>query len=225
MTSESHGLEDQPLLGNHPVAMRASLILWVVGGLLYIALAVPAIADVVQVFDDAVFDLAVKLQNDFFVSIADLLDILGSIIVTAPIMVGIAVYLAWKKRWQGFWFWLLAMAASQLLIGPIKSLYERPRPPIPLVETTGYSFPSGHATAGAAIAVALVIVLIPTGPKRRYYEVLAAFFAVTMAMSRVYLRAHWFTDVLAGAALGAAVAIAAASLVHLIDERRTARKV
>ena len=38
---------------------------------------------------------------------------------------------------------------------------------------------------------------------------LAAVFAVMMALSRVYLRAHWLSDVAAGVALGAAVAVAA----------------
>ena len=112
------------------------------------------------------------------------------------------------------------MAASQALIGPVKNLYERARPPFPLVETTSFSFPSGHAVAGAAIAVSLVIVLIPAGPKRRNLEIVAAGFAALMAMSRVYLRAHWLSDVGAGASLGIAVAISAATVVHWLDERR-----
>ena len=48
-------------------------------------------------------------------------------------------------------------------------------------------------------------------------------FAVVMALSRVYLRAHWLSDVAAGAALGAAIAIGAATLMHWLDERREAR--
>jgi undecaprenyl-diphosphatase len=114
------------------------------------------------------------------------------------------------------------MLGSQLLIGPVKNLYERARPPAPLVETSGFSFPSGHAVAGAAIAVALVIVLVPAGTRRRNLEMLAAAFAVLMASSRVYLRAHWLSDALGGAALGAAVVIGAALFVHWIDGRRPA---
>ena len=117
-------------------------------------------------------------------------------------------------------FWVLAMAVSQFLIGPMKLLYERERPPMPLVETTSFSFPSGHAVAGAAIAVSLVIVFVPSGPRRRNLEMLAAAFAVLMALSRVYLRAHWLSDATAGAALGVAVAIGAAALIHIIYNRR-----
>ena len=71
---------------------------------------------------------------------------------------------------------------------------------------------------GGAIAIAAVIVLVPAGPKRRNLEMLAIAFAVVMALSRVYLRAHWLSDAAAGVALGAAIAIAAAAVTPLIDE-------
>jgi undecaprenyl-diphosphatase len=112
------------------------------------------------------------------------------------------------------------MALSQILIGPVKDVYERVRPPLPLVETTSWSFPSGHSVAGATIAIAAVIVLVKAGPKRRNLEMLSVAFVFVMAFSRVYLRAHWLTDVAAGAALGAAIAIISAAIMHRIDDRR-----
>lgn len=215
-------LQDRPLLHDHPLALRLSVGLWMLGGFLFLALAVPRLGDGVQVIDDWVYDWAIDLENGFVVALAKGLDFIGSTWVTAPVMAVTALYLASKRRWEALSFWVVAMVASQLLIGPVKDLYERARPPLPLVETSGFSFPSGHAVAGAAIAVALVIVLVPAGPRRRNLEMLAASFAFVMAMSRVYLRAHWLSDVVAGAALGAAVAIGAAALIHWIDERREA---
>jgi undecaprenyl-diphosphatase len=115
------------------------------------------------------------------------------------------------------------MVVSQLMVGPVKDLYMRPRPTMSLAETSSWSFPSGHSVVGAAIAVAAVIVLVPAGPKRRNLEIVAAGFAVVMALSRVYLRAHWLSDVAAGAALGAAIAIGTAALIHRIDDHRRGR--
>lgn len=216
-------LEERPLLLlQSRAAFWVSMALWAVGGLLFVLMAIPALAEVVQTVDDAVFDLAVRLEFGFTVWTAKALDLVGSTFVTTPIMVGIGVFLAFRRRWEAFWFWAMAMAASQVLIGPVKTLYQRPRPPMSLVPTSGFSFPSGHAVAGAAIAVALVIVLVPAGPRRRSYEILAAVFAFTMALSRVYLRAHWLSDAAAGAALGAAVVIASAALVEWLDRRRHA---
>lgn len=224
MSSEQpRRLVERPLLADHPTAWRLSLVLWVLGGSLFVALAVPSIADTVQEFDDAVWELAVDLENEVAVFVAEAFDLVGSTPVTLPIMLITAGWLVWRRRWEAVSFWILAMVSSQLLIGPVKGLYERERPPLPLVETSDFSFPSGHAVAGAAIAVSLVIVLVPAGPKRRNLEILAGFFALLMALSRVYLRAHWFTDVAAGASLGAAVAIVSAAVVHWSDERRHRR--
>lgn len=212
-------LAERPLLKDHPTAFRWSVGLWVLGLTLFVAMAVPALTDIVQRIDDAVFDLMVKVEFGWLVAVAEVLDFVGSVWVTAPVAIGVSLYLGVVRRWRGLVYWAITMVASQLLIGPVKSLYGRARPPDPLVETTSFSFPSGHAVSGAAIAVGLVIVLVPAGPKRRNLEILAGLFAVFMAMSRVYLRAHWASDVVAGAALGAAVALAVAVAIHIRNDR------
>ncbi len=216
-------LRERPLVEDHPLALRISLGLLALGLFLYMSLAIDPLADGVQLVDDWVHGLAVAWEYGFLVGVANVLDIIGSTWVTAPVIVVVGVFLTIRRRWEALAFWALAMIVSQLLIGPVKDLYERARPTLPLVETTGFSFPSGHATASAAIAVALVIVLVRAGPKRRNLGMLAAAFAFLMASSRVYLRAHWLSDVVAGAALGIAVAIGAALLIHWIDERIDAR--
>jgi len=214
-----HRLESRPLLSDHPVALRVTLALWALGGVLFIALAIPSFESVVQGVDDAIHRLMVELEFTAAVRVAKALDFVGSSWVTAPVMVGVAVYLAWRKRWEGMIYWVLSMVLSQAFIGIAKTAYGRSRPPLSLVETTGYSFPSGHAVAAAAIAIGLVIVLVPAGPRRRNLEMLAAAFAVAMGLSRVYLRAHWISDVVAGVALGAAVAIGVAVAMHYVVQR------
>ena len=216
----SSRLQRHPLLHDHPVAWRIAVGLWILSALLFLALAVPVFATAVQSVDDVVYRWAVSIEWGPAVVVAKVLDFVGSAWVTWPVIVGVAGWLAWRRRWEAFLSWILAMAVSQLLIGPVKDLYMRVRPPLSIVETTSWSFPSGHSVAGAAISIALVIVLIPAGPKRRDFEMLAVAFAVVMALSRVYLRAHWMSDVAAGAALGAAVAIGSAALMHRIDDRR-----
>jgi undecaprenyl-diphosphatase len=211
-----HRLESGSLLADHPIALRVTLLLWILGGMLFVALRVPAFRSAIQVVDDGVYRLAVNLEFAPAVGVATALDFLGGSWVTFPVMVAVGAYLVWRKRWEGLLYWVLSMMLSQVMIGPIKALYARPRPPLPLVETTSYSFPSGHAVAGAAIAVALVIVLVPAGPRRRNLEMIAAAFAVIMGLSRVYLRAHWLSDVVAGVALGAAVVIGVAVMMHYV---------
>jgi len=74
--------------------------------------------------------------------------------------------------------------------------------------------------------VALLLVLLPAGPERRRWELAAVAFAFVMALSRVYLQAHWFSDVVAGVLLGAGVALGSVGLVTEIRDialRRRAR--
>ena len=208
-----------PLLEGHRVPLTIAIVLWLLAGSLFIALAVPGLDDVVQSVDDGVHSIAVDLESELAADLATGLDFAGSVWITWPIILLIAAFLGWRRRWEALIYWVLAMSLSQLAIGPVKALYGRARPPMPLVVTSGDSFPSGHAVAVAAIAVGLVIVLLPAGARRRMWELGAAAVATTMALSRVYLRAHWLSDVVAGAALGAALAIGTAVVVHRAGER------
>lgn len=216
-------LQRHPLLRDHPVALRVALLLWALSALLFLALAVPTLTEPVQSVDDAGQRWVVSAEWGPAVSVAKGLDFIGSVWVTLPLVVAIAGWLAWRRRWEAFLSWVIAIGLSQLLIGPLKDLYMRVRPPMSLVEITNWSFPSGHSVSGAAIAIAAVIVLVPASPRRRNLEMLAVGFAVVMALSRVYLRVHWLSDVAAGAALGAATAIGVAAIIHRIDDRRQKR--
>jgi membrane-associated phospholipid phosphatase len=107
-----------------------------------------------------------------------------------------------------------------LFIGPLKAAIDRPRPPGALIATSAASFPSGHAIATAVTAVGLVLVLAPPGPRRWRWEVYAVEFTAVMALSRVYLRAHWFSDTVAGALIGAGLALGWPALLMAVRHRR-----
>jgi undecaprenyl-diphosphatase len=96
---------------------------------------------------------------------------------------------------------LSQLAATNL----IKVAVGRERPNIArLVGVSGFSFPSGHTAASAALYTAIALVA-GRGRSRRTKAVLAGMaggITVAVAMSRVLLGAHWLTDVIAGAALG-----------------------
>ena len=102
----------------------------------------------------------------------------------------------------------------------LKDAFDRARPEtadpslVPLVATpTNASFPSGHALTAFATAVA-VSMLHP----RLRWPALAV--AALVALSRVYLGVHYALDVVAGAALGAAVGLAVVRLARFLLSRR-----
>jgi membrane-associated phospholipid phosphatase len=166
------------------------------------------------------------VRNPVLTWLARFLDVLGGGLVTIPLRIGVSVWLIVRTRWRALAAWLLTWAVAELVLAGAKPFFHRGRPPDPLAEVVGFSFPSGHAVAGAATAVALVLVLLPAGPARRRWELAAVTFAFVMALSRVYLQAHWFSDVVAGVLLGAGVALGSVGLVTEIRDvapRRRAR--
>jgi membrane-associated phospholipid phosphatase len=135
------------------------------------------------------------------------LNVIGGGVVTIPLRAAAVLVLVIRRRWARCIAFALTWAFSELALSGLKAWFHRGRPPLPLVTTAGYSFPSGHAVAAAATGVALVLAFFPAGARRRRWEWLAIAFTFVMSMSRVYLAAHWFSDVVAGTLLGAGIAI------------------
>lgn len=109
--------------------------------------------------------------------------------------------------------WIAATAAVAVAHGAsigVKRVVRRPRPDDPRVQVhvgtpSRLSFPSAHATSTTAAALLFGALL---------RKPLAAALVPTMALSRMVLGVHYPTDVLAGSALGAAVAVAARRFVR-----------
>lgn len=179
----------------------------------------PATQPGVQAVDDAVWRWAGGVQNQPSTAVAEALAVLGSAYVNWPLRVAALLLIAWRRHWLRLVAFALAVVTSEMFIGPVKDAVGRPRPPGALIETTAASFPSGHAIAGAVTAVGLVLVLAHPGPSRWRWEVRAVVFGAVMALSRVYLRAHWLSDTVAGALLGAGLALGFPALLMAVRER------
>jgi undecaprenyl-diphosphatase len=208
------------VLTNHRRALIWSVVL--AGALLFVLAAVgrhpPSEAPATTVpfvgrWDESVFHFMDDVRDAILTGIAKVLSFLGSGVVTIPLRIVVAGWLAFRRHWRALVAWLLTWGFAELALAAAKPFFHRGRPPMPLVDTVGYSFPSGHAVAGASIGVALVLVLLQPGPRRRGWELGAAGFAFAMALSRVYLNAHWFSDVVAGVLLGTSVALGTAAIV------------
>jgi undecaprenyl-diphosphatase len=222
MTLTGRPAEHQ-LFVRHRAAMVVAFAFFVIAILLFVLLANPSTEDWVQAIDDGVRDAVQRARWGPFTVIATALNILGAWYVTWPLRLAVAGWLWAQQRWEALVVWLVAMAVYEPLVGIVKELYRRQRPPSPDVAVTGFAFPSGHATVGAAIAIGLVMVVVRAGPRQRIYEVLAGGFAFLMGASRVYLDAHWLSDVVAGTAMGAAVMIGVGAAVHEVNDRLDAR--
>jgi membrane-associated phospholipid phosphatase len=200
------------VLRDHRRALLYSALLLVATAALFIVVGMNPTHPAVQPIDDAWTRAIDALRSPVATFIAKALDLLGGVYVTLPIRIGVAIWLLFRHRWRAAVTWGLTWALSEIVATVVKLTFDRPRPAGTLVRTTGSAFPSGHATAVSATAVALVLVLLPEGPRRRKWEIAAVVVTFVMSLSRTYLNAHWLSDVLAGSLLGAGIAIFSAGI-------------
>ena len=132
---------------------------------------------------------------------------LGSNVVMIPLVVLVGGYFLFRDRdWRPAAFMAAALVGANVTYRLVKSWVGRPRPPgsLHLIEVSGFSFPSGHATVAVA-CWGLAALLIGAGRSIRAKLVVwaaAVLIVGLVGLSRIYLGVHWWTDVVAGFALG-----------------------
>jgi membrane protein DedA with SNARE-associated domain/membrane-associated phospholipid phosphatase len=157
--------------------------------------------------DRTAFRWADKIRSDTLDSVAKALTELGSLpVVGGATALAVLALLARRRMIEA-----TALAGALVLtwaaVHVAKAAVDRPRPPASLVETAGQSYPSAHAAYAVAwIAIAVVLSRTVPGLARTTGLVIAAgALAVVIAATRVYLRAHYLSDVVGGAGLAAAI--------------------
>jgi membrane-associated phospholipid phosphatase len=174
----------------------------------------------IQRLDDAWLRLMISGRSPPLTAIAKVFNVLGLVYVTLPVRIALAGFLAVRRRWWHLAAFTAAVVVSEVLIGLLKGIYDRARPPGSLVATSGASFPSGHAVAASVTVVAAVIALVPAGRLRAQWGTAAVAFSVLMGASRAYLGAHWLSDAVAGILLGTSCALVAALAADLLQRRQ-----
>jgi membrane-associated phospholipid phosphatase len=159
--------------------------------------------------DRSVFEWFVEHRESWLTTVMQVVTTLGGSALLIPLVIGVGVWCRWRGRsWRPLAIlgavYLGAWAASNA----VKALTDRARPPADLAigHYDSPAFPSGHATHAAAVWIAVAVVMASTTAGRRYRSAIGAgvgSIIVLVGLSRLYLGAHWLTDVLAGWALGA----------------------
>lgn len=158
-------------------------------------------------FDQAVLDQMLRWRTPWLTDVVTAITHLGDTLVASVITTAIVIALLVRGRRVEAVMVGGAMVSGFLLMSGLKLVFGRERPPFPerLVEEVTHSFPSGHAMMSAILVCVVGSTVVRlTG---RLGPVLAcglALWTVSIGLSRVYLGAHWLTDVLAGWLLGIA---------------------
>jgi undecaprenyl-diphosphatase len=142
------------------------------------------------------------------------ISVLATGYVLLPVTLVASVALWWRRR-QAVALWLPALGIVAVLVLPgIKWLISVPRPTL-----RGHGFPSGHVFAATLFVVVAVYLLWSLGVPRRWQRAARAagiVFVTLVGYSRIYVNAHWLSDVVGGLLAGTAFALL---VVLVIDGR------
>lgn len=194
----------------HPIYPLRSWPGWVLASsaMLFLLLAVVAAGDSVVIGDEAVIDGVQDLPHTPFDALFRLGNHMGATQAGPIACLALVLVAALRRHYQAiaFCFCLLILRLAGAFL---KSLFDSPRPTSEHAEIRGHfdnmGFPSGHALTAILIAGAITVVIPAVlGPSRWLTAAIAIAWigALTCGLARVWLGAHWPTDVVGGFLIG-----------------------
>jgi len=171
--------------------------------------------------DSALLKLADRTRTNTLVDVIKVYTDLGSLPVAGALVLAGAFALAMHRRPVELAALVLGFLLLIAAVHATKAGVDRPRPSGKLVDTFGSSFPSGHAAYSTAYVAMAVIGwrVVPGFAQRALIILVAVLLSASIGLSRIYLRAHYWSDVAGGWGLGCGIfalcAVVALVVLHL----------
>jgi membrane-associated phospholipid phosphatase len=181
-----------------------------------------------QAFDNKIFSFFSRLSaTPLLVRFMKLFTFFGSSTFLLPAYIVLILYLVSKKKFRYSLHIAVVAISSTALMFALKELTHRHRPDLPLIQgITNYSFPSGHALSSFIFCGIFVYVVWHQQLTPFYkwlYTSLLFCFAVTIGISRIILKVHYPTDVIASFCLGTEWAIMSLWIMKRISRKAQAK--
>lgn len=174
-------------------------------------------------FDNAVFRFVEPYTSDFNTQVMNSITFMGDHRFLIPAnLILIAYFLFIKKhRWYSIKVPVVSIGSLLVMMG-LKTIFSRPRPDNPILrEVSNFSFPSGHAMLSFTfygLLIYIVWINVRNLWMRWILMVCLGFVIFLIGSSRIYLRYHYATDVLAGFCLGLMWLVISISVISRIEK-------
>ena len=202
--------------------VNLSRIKWIIVAFLsiiFILLWIGTATGTTDGFDNFVYQHINSIRSNFLTNILIVITELGGVIGLFVILLITDIILCKKNRIREATAITLNLIISTIVYVLLKNIFQRERPVTGniLVDEVGFSFPSGHTTnnvAFYALAIYLVCINVKNKLIRNVCCVIFAIIPILIAFSRIYLRVHYPTDIMAGFCLGIVLTILFVSFIY-----------
>lgn len=175
------------------------LILGVVSLVLLCLLAKNYNLSFLQEIDTNILQFMVKHTNEYLTVVMNIITFFGTIGGVTLILILMILISRFQKEML---LYSVLVLFTYLINGFMKNIVMRPRPNIThLTFADGYSFVSGHSSISIVLSVTLIAFFVPKIKKAVLRNGITVFLCILpfcIAISRMYLRVHYFTDILGG---------------------------
>lgn len=158
---------------------------------------------IINIIDNSIYDLVIKLMNTNMTAIMIFISFLGSATTLITLSIGF-IFLIKNKKYPKFI--ILNLILVFILNTILKLIIARPRPGVlRLVMEDGYSFPSGHAMVSFGVYGFLIYLTYKNIRNKKIKYPLMVFLALLILLigiSRIYLGVHYATDIIGGFLIG-----------------------
>jgi membrane protein DedA with SNARE-associated domain/membrane-associated phospholipid phosphatase len=170
--------------------------------------------------DQELLDLSNDLSSKLLTDVAKVVTDFGALPACVAVVVATSIVLAARGRLAEVAVLVVGFALIYVSVQIAKAGIDRPRPEAPLVDTSGSSFPSGHAAYSTAWVAAALMFTRRLGLASAALVTAAVVLAVAIGLSRIYLRAHLWSDVAGGWGLGVGIFGLLAVIAMIVDHMR-----
>jgi membrane-associated phospholipid phosphatase/uncharacterized protein YjeT (DUF2065 family) len=195
------GHYDQERVAQFGGIVIGAAVLGVVLLYLFVTVADQVLGHQTATLDTSAYQLVSRFSSPLTDVAARVISFLGSeaVLLFSVLLLGLFL---WQRRWGAAAMLVLISLGAQLLNDVLKNLFHRTRPePVAgFIAAQDYSFPSGHAMISVAFYLYLAYLVWRLVPGAWRWVVNGGLVVLVLAIgaSRVYLQAHYFTDVIAG---------------------------